>query len=347
MNTTRCAHGSPPSRPPSHLMSQLFSCYNYVLPWTRPLETCFTPFANAYVIGTCNDLESQRQNHNVHLLFFANESGLRTGNSEYAMWASIMRRIFLSFHLGKPLGRILSKCESCSTQTEELKQHDQDTFLRMFWQVILNLTGNSNSTKTLHGEAYNSVKFVRKTPLHDALHKLAKLELLLFFGDYEGAAELAIECNDSFCKSFPGFFLCMMETFHRGIALYAMARKTKQGKYRRRARQILKTIGMWRDKGNPNVEHYWVFLKAEDEALRRNYETAKKCFVESIRLAARNGNLHHAALINERYGDFVKEVLNDDEEHKHRIHEAIRFYREWGASAKVDLLLKTKSSLMA
>jgi len=300
----------------------LFSCYNYVLPWTKPLETCFAPFANAYT------------------------SGMRTGNSEYAMWASIMRRIFLSFHLGKPLGKILAKCETCAAQTEELKQHDQDTFLRMFWQVILNLTGVSNSTKTLHGEAYNSVKFVRKTPLHDSLYNLAKLELLLFFGDYEGAAQLSIECDESFSKSFPGFFLCMIETFHRGIALYAMARKTKQGKYKRRARQILRTIGMWRDKGNPNVDHYWIFLKAEDEALRRNYEIAKKYYVESIRLAARNGHLHHAALINERYGDFVKEELNDDEEYKYRMHEAIRFYREWGASAKVDLLMKTKTSLM-
>ena len=169
---------------------------------------------------------------------------MRTGNSEYAMWASVMRRILLSFHLGKPLGRILAKCETCATQTEELKQHDQDTFLRMFWQVVLNLTGNSRTKKALHGEAYNSVKFVRKTPLHDALHNFARLELLIFFGDFSEAAELAIECDETFSKAFPGFFMCMLETFHRGVALYAMARKTKQSKYKRRARQVLKTIGM-------------------------------------------------------------------------------------------------------
>jgi len=167
----------------------LFTCYNNVFPWTKPLESCFTPFVNAYT------------------------SGMRTGNSEYAMWASVMRRIFLNFHLGKPLDKILAKCATCATQTEELKQHDQDTFLRMFWQLILNLTGNSNVTKVLHGEAYNSVKFVRKTPLHDALYNLARLDLLLFFGDYSAAAKLSIACDESFSKAFPGFFLCMMETF--------------------------------------------------------------------------------------------------------------------------------------
>lgn len=329
-----------------HLVAlQLFSCYNYIFPWTKPLESCFAPFATAYTSGmlrfgvpiVCFSTPSI-----VLLTSICEFAGMRTGNSEYAMWASIMRRILLSFHLGKPLGRILAKCETCATQTEELKQHDQDTFLRMFWQIILNLTGKSKTTKTLHGEAYNSAKFARKTPLHDSLYNLARLELLLFFGDYSGAAELSIECDESFNKAFPGFFLCMMETFHRGIALYAMARKSKQGKYKRKARQVLKTIGAWREKGNPNVEHYWIFLKAEDEALRRNDENAKKFYVESIRLAARNGHLHHAALFNERFGDFVKEELNDDEEYIHRLHESVRFYREWGASAKVDLLLKTK-----
>jgi len=89
-----------------------------------------------------------------------------------------------------------------------------------------------------------------------------------------------------------------------------------------------------------------MFLKAEDEALRRNLGTAKKYYVESIRLAARSGNLHHAGLINERYGDFVKGDLFDDDEYRYRIQEAIRFYREWGASAKVNMLVKTKGSLL-
>jgi hypothetical protein len=79
-------------------------------------------------------------------------------------------------------------------------------------------------------------------------------------------------------------------------------------------------------------------LSAEQSALNKDYKTAEVLYKDSIRSAARNGNLHHAALINERYGDFLLHELGDEEEAKYRTSEAIRFYREWGAEAKVEML---------
>jgi predicted ATPase len=292
----------------------LFSAYNFVLPWTQPLSSCFMPFSEAYV------------------------SGMRSGNTEYSMWALIVHHVFLPYHMGKPLGPTLANCPTCASQTEEVKQQDQACFLKMFWQMILNLMGQSKESKTLKGEIFNCEAFARTTSLHDAVFNLATLDLLIFFGDFEQAANLAIQCGNSFEKAFPGFFLGMMETFHRGVALYAMARRTKKLKYKRRASRILKTVGKWLDKGNPNVKHYHSFLSAEQSALNKDYKTAEVLYKDSIRSAARNGNLHHAALINERYGDFLLHELGDEEEAKYRTSEAIRFYREWGAEAKVEML---------
>jgi len=52
--------------------------------------------------------------------------------------------------------------------------------------------------------------------------------------------------------------------------------------------------------------------------------------------AARTGHLSHAALCNERYSDFLLNELHDAQEAKYRMDEAIRFYEDWGAYAKVD-----------
>jgi hypothetical protein len=50
--------------------------------------------------------------------------------------------------------------------------------------------------------------------------------------------------------------------------------------------------------------------------------------------------MHHAALCNERYADFLLQELSDEEEAKYRMEEAIRFYEEWGAVGKVGMLKK-------
>lgn len=292
----------------------LFASYNFVLSWTKPLQSCYAPFQQAYV------------------------SGMRSGNTEYSMWALVVHHVFLPYHMGKPLDATLANCPTCASQTAEVMQKDQTLFLKMFWQVILNLMGKSTETKKLKGAIFDCDEFVGTTSLHAAVFNLSQMDLLVFFGDFEKAADLAIEVGDAFEKAFPGFLLGMIEKFHRGVALYAMARRTKKLKYKRRAARILKTIESWIDNGNPNVKHFHSLLSAEQAALNKDYKRAESLYQDAIRSAARNGSLHHAALSNERYGDFLRYEMKDEEEAKYRTTEAIRFYRLWGAQAKVDML---------
>eukprot|EP00980_Cylindrotheca_fusiformis_P010936 scaffold2499_cov125-Cylindrotheca_fusiformis.AAC.27 len=294
----------------------LFASYNFVLSWTKPLQSCYAPFQQAYV------------------------SGMRSGNTEYSMWALIVHHVFLPYHMGKPLELTLANCPTCASQTQEVRQQDQTLFLKIFWQVILNLMGKSTETKRLKGDIFDGDEFVRTTSLHDAVYNHASLDLLMFFGDYEEGAKLAIKVGDAYQKAFPGFLLGMIEQFHRGVCLYAMARRTGKRKYKTRAAAVLKTIKSWMDKGNPNVQHFHSLLAAEQAALNKNNEAAEELYQDAIRTAARNGSLHHAGLINERYADFARTVLKDEEEAKHRIAEAVRFYTAWGAEAKVEMLRK-------
>mmetsp|Transcript_30744 Transcript_30744/g.73787 ORF Transcript_30744/g.73787 Transcript_30744/m.73787 type:complete len:128 (-) Transcript_30744:256-639(-) len=117
-----------------------------------------------------------------------------------------------------------------------------------------------------------------------------------------------------------------------------MARKTKKSKYSKPAHRLRRKIAGWVKNGFPNVNHYDAFLQAEHAALRGRKKEAKHQYEEAIKMAARTGHLHHAALFNERFADFVQGDLGDEEEASYRLKEAIRWYGEWGARRKVELM---------
>ena len=91
-------------------------------------------------------------------------------------------------------------------------------------------------------------------------------------------------------------------------------------------------------RGNLNVSHYVCLLNAEQAALDKKFDKAEDLYREAIRVAARGGYLHDAAIANERYADFLQNVTSSTSEVKRWVEEAIRFYREWGATHKVELL---------
>jgi hypothetical protein len=128
----------------------------------------------------------------------------------------------------------------------------------------------------------------------------------------------------------------MWETFTRGISLYALARRTKKRKFKKHALRVKKAVEAWADKGNPNVIHHLRLLNAEHASLNGKKTKACQLYREAITLATRGGFLHDAALANERYADFV--VDDDVDEAAYRLEESVRFYSQWGATQKVEML---------
>lgn len=85
------------------------------------------------------------------------------------------------------------------------------------------------------------------------------------------------------------------------------------------------------------MSHYEKLLDAENYAIRGKYIKAETNYQEAIKLAAKTGHLHHAGLFNERYADLLQ-IMKDGNEAVYRLEEAIRWYTEWGATLKVELL---------
>jgi len=237
--------------------------------------------------------------------------------------------------MGKPLGPMLAAFPNALSQFEEKKMKDQVYLLRLFWQMMLNLADGSQGKEILKGDIYSREDYPPQSPLHETHLDLVQMNLFLFFGKFEEAGKLALKVGGSFEATNPAVYRNMIETFHRGVALYAMARKTGEKKYRSPANKIRKQVEVWLKADNPNVLYFHHYLCAEQAALDRKYDQAEKAYVEAIKIAARTGALHHAGLFNERFASFLRDEMKLADEAEYRSKEAEKYYKVWGAMGKV------------
>mmetsp|Transcript_34058 Transcript_34058/g.82608 ORF Transcript_34058/g.82608 Transcript_34058/m.82608 type:complete len:655 (-) Transcript_34058:1171-3135(-) len=300
----------------------VFKTYAFYLVWTMPLINCRNVFYDAYI------------------------KGMQNGEVEYAMWSLLAHFLSLPWVLGKPIDQVLEECPKVVAQMEEVSQTSQALVARCFWQMFLNLRKpqQAQDPSKLKGEVYSIEARSEADSFVAILDDNMERQLLLFY-DHESAAERAIKGADMFSKAAPSNFEVMIETFHRGICLYVAARRTKRRKYKSHGKKIRKTIHKWKKNGIPNVVYYCTFLDAEHAALAGKHAEAEKNYKVAIQFVARSGFLHHAALFNELYSDYLLRERDDKDEAKYRLQEAIRYYGDWGALGKVEKM--KESSLLA
>mmetsp|Transcript_9107 Transcript_9107/g.21679 ORF Transcript_9107/g.21679 Transcript_9107/m.21679 type:complete len:321 (+) Transcript_9107:2-964(+) len=291
----------------------IYISYSFVLCWKLPLPALLKPHYDGYVSAT------------------------RVGDSTFSCWCMTSHHIWLPYMMGKPLRHILKEFPLLQSQMEELSQPGPLLTLKIMWQMMVNLTSSYSNAHKLEGHTFSRNEVDDWEEIGGKLVHFAEGELLTFLKPEE-AADRAIAVGNKFSKLAPSNCLGMIETFHRGVALYIMARKTKKRKYKTHASRIRKTIKKWLQAGNPNVEHYSLLLDAEHAALGRAYASAEKLYAEAIAIATRMEYLHHAALINERYADFLLNERDDPERASYYLDEAIRLYEQWGATRKIKIL---------
>jgi len=263
--------------------------------------------------------------------------GIRSGNSDCAMWCLNAAETSMPYQVGKKLSTIAESSSKNVPQMEGLRQQSQMWVTRISWQLVLNLMGDAGDHLVLEGKALTTEDYEKH--FDDSLKVMkqwAELELFLFYGEYKLAAKVALDRGDA--DHFFSGHMTFFENFHRCLALYGMARQTKHRKYCRPANMLRKRIHQWAEAGNPNIKHYDCLLQAEQAALDGKYDVSEKEHKEAIKLAARTGHLHHAGLFNERYADLLKNHVGNEEEAAYRLKEAIRWYEEWGAELKVKML---------
>lgn len=246
---------------------------------------------------------------------------------------------------GRNLQELEADCRVYVNRMKLLNRIEAVHFTAPLWQMVLNLMGLSQIGTSVAGEAFgtNNEKEVwdiaEAGPLRPHI-EISKTALLTYFGDYIGGAKLFIERGDRYMKNHPGHSHGNMDTFLKGVCLYAAAQETGQRKYRKHADKTRQVIASWCKKGNPNSQHQLSFLDAEQYALKGKLEEAAVCFQKAISLASRYGLIQDAALANERYAVclLTRGKERDKEDARFRLRQSIQLYREWGAMAVASSL---------
>jgi predicted ATPase len=274
------------------------------------------------------------------------EIGMQTGDTDSAFWA-IHYHILLAFHSGRSLANLEAECLIYARHAEELKRGQVVVYIQLLLQAFLNLRGACEDPLVLTGTAMNQEECLALAARTDnqvlrGCVNALQSQLYMFYGRHDLGSKLAIAMGSKLTTIMPGSPYASEDPFCRAMSLFALARRTKwylqRQKYQRHAKRAASVIKRWAQKGNPNLRHLDMLLDAEAAALRGDKAQAKKFYESAVVRAARGGFLHHAALANERYGDFLWQDMSRDneDEARFRLDEAIRFYTEWGAETKPD-----------
>ena len=210
-----------------------------------------------------------------------------------------------------------------------------------YLQATLNLMGESENTILLTGDAMDEDTLIQEAKATD--NKIATTTILsnryflaTIFEEYDAAEECMreMESNDGRIGIRLHYVYWNMQ-FYRGLNSFGLYRNTKEKKYLRQARSIIKHVSKLSDLGYFNFSTMFLLLSAEERSFSEGVNEVRKAYDRAIVAAARGGCIHFEAIANEKCGAMF---LNNNQPETGEIYlrRAMHLMLEWGANAKVD-----------
>ena len=261
---------------------------------------------------------------------------------ESALFA-IYQWLVFKFILGAPLESLEADIELYLRQMKDLNKAQVVKLTSTLWQAVLNLMRRDNKDdatrfygKSLTEEDYDVA--MSKTCWNASVCRFQGV-LLTFFGQHVRQADFLVEHGHDYLAKTQVATPCIMhDTYLNGVSCFAAARETGKSHYAKLGEICRSKIKKWIRKGNPNVKHYETLLDAEAMAWHGKYAAAVKHFEDAILFSGRGGYQHDLAFASERLGEFQLSTMKDNDEGSYRLREAARYWRYWGAHAKVESL---------
>ena len=98
-------------------------------------------------------------------MFQGYSRGIESGNLVSGAQCLLFHNILIPFLTGKPLNDLIKTGSEAVWQLEDMGQLETTYIAKMFWQVILNLSGSSVETTKLQGEYFDVETFKPATAL--------------------------------------------------------------------------------------------------------------------------------------------------------------------------------------
>lgn len=293
--------------------------YHFVLSWEMPLNECTNHFIEGVRAG--------KQQGDL-------EWGYLSGNGV------IGSMVHSGYHLSETL--VVSR-ELCG----EMLEFEVDSPARMtiaYWQLVENLTGNSENTHKLTGEAMDEDSMIQRAEQNknlialEIIHSI-RLCAAVIFQEWDLAAELAPLVVKGI-KFLDAHFWGYTIRLYLGLTYSESYLRNGRRKDLRRLLKIWRKVKSYCTVGVDNAKPLLFILEAELAATKRNKqvarkETTKALYKKAVDQCQAQKFIHYAAIANERALRVCQ--LNQDEAGAVSfMNDAKDCYGDWGADAKVE-----------
>ena len=308
-----------PSRLTHHKTLSLFN--TYVRHWKEPLS---------------NTLGSLEQGY---------QSGLDSGDIE---WSAYCLASYIQYQLpvAESLADIQPKMDNYLQQIRAAGQKQSEYYSRYALQTLDNLRGLNHNPILLDGR-YNQeepmlalhIKNHHRTAV--CVHHFYKALLCYLFGDYQQAEKEARACEQDL-SSIGATYTSSWIYFIAALTQLALIPGSSVLQHPRRfhkAKSHLKKLQHWAKHCPINQQHRVLLIQAETARVQKRYHSAMELFEQAIVSANQSEVPMDRALAYElaarMYRNWHKPVIAET-----YLRNALKLYRQWGASAKVDHLIQ-------
>ncbi|MDZ8262653.1 AAA family ATPase [Nostoc sp. ChiQUE01b] len=287
---------------------------------------------------------------NIPLLLEAYQTGLETGDVEYATWAGVMYP-YNQYCTGKQLSDTEQTMRSLLLAMARLNQKNGSIYLQIHHQATLNLLGHTNNPSILSGESYQAAEVIpmqqaTKDHLGLFMSYVHQQSLHYLFEEYAEAVEKAkvakiyLHAGVSSLQTVIHYFY---ESLSR-LAVYPQVSSSERQQLLKQVKDNQKKLKKWAFYAPSNYQHKFLLVEAEQHRILKKYPEAIALYDRAIQLAKENQYLNEEALSNELaakfYLDWGKEKIAQV-----YMTEAYYCYTRWGAKAKV-IDLETRYPLL-
>ena len=294
----------------------LFATYSFTSHWREPLKDTIPSLLEAY------------------------QTGLETGDAEYASWAAVSYSFSL-FWAGEHLTEMERKVRLLIVAIAPFKQKTASGYLQIYHQAALNLLGHTDNPSLLSGESYQVADAI---PMQQATNDrtglffsyICQQHLHYLFEEYAEAVEKSNAAKpyfDSCVATFPTVAHNFYDSLAR-LALYPNASSSERKQLLKHVKANQKKLKKWGFHAPSNYQHKFLLVEAEQHRILNKYLAAISLYDRAISLAKQNQFINEEALANELaakfYLDWGKEKVAQA-----YMTEAYYCYARWGAKAKV------------
>ncbi|MEO0686458.1 MAG: serine/threonine protein kinase, partial [Cyanobacteria bacterium J06649_11] len=281
----------------------------------------------------------------------AYQSGVETGDLEYAAWSACLWSIGV-YWVGRNLSDLDQALQNYAEVVEQWKQNNAFVYINIHRQSALNLMGQTPKPSLFEGPYYSEtenipiqIKAGDRTGLF--ISYVNQLQLRYLFDELESAIEaanFAKQYEDGGMGVFTNIPLYLYDSLTK-LALYSTATKTEGLRLLRQVSKNQKKLKKWASFAPMNSLHKWNLVEAERYRVLGKHTKAITCYDCAISRAQENGYLQDEALANELAAKFYLE-WDKDKVAAAYMQEAYYCYSRWGAKAKTDDLEKRYPDLL-